>query len=517
MFKSLSQVVLALGSVVFFAACGGETPETDPGTDVVADAAVVTPIDAGTFEDAGSATDAGVPNARMDAGLPGMLDGGSCENVSWAPPANCVATDLLGKLNCVPGLTAIQLPDSGIPGYERFNIVLEQLVDHTNPNAGKFGMRLQLLHTSDTKPMVMFTSGYDLATGRSEPTRTFQTNQISYEHRYFAPSRPVPTDWTKLNIEQAAGDAHHIAEALHWIYPAKWVNTGGSKGGMTSVYQRRFHPCDVDATVAYVAPVSVGEADPIYPLFLASVGGDSWASCRTSLVEFQKRLLTQREQITPLVMGSFVRLGVDQAFELAVQELPFAFWQYTYPQSNLKGCGLIPAADATPQEMLNFLELHSSADELIGSASYALFEPYYYQAATQLGAPATNEVPLAGLLRFPGTDIPTTFLPPDRVVVPDPTAMPDVNQWLATKGERIMLVYGEFDPWSARTFELGQARDSFKFFEPGGNHRARIGTLASEDKALAIATLERWLKTTLVVPPMKKADPDEDPLIRVPR
>jgi PS-10 peptidase S37 len=515
--KNLSQVVIVLGGAVFFAACGGGNPEVDAGNAVVADAAVATPLDAGTSEDAGSAQDAGATDAGSDAGFPVSLDAGSCESVTWAAPANCAATDLLGKLNCVPGLVAVQLPDSGIPGYERFNIVLEQPVDHANPSAGKFGMRMQLLHTSDTKPMVMFTSGYNLATGRSEPTRTFRTNQISYEHRYFASSRPVPTDWTKLNIEQAAGDAHHIAEALHWLYPAKWVNTGGSKGGMTSVYQRRFHPCDVDATVAYVAPVSFGEADPIYVPFLESVGGDTWASCRANIIEFQKRLLMQREQITPLVMGSFVRIGVDQAFELAVQELPFAFWQYTYPRSNLKGCALIPTADATPKDMLDFLESHSSADDLIGNSSYALYEPYYYQAATQLGTPATNEVPLAGLLRFPGTDISTTFLPLDRVVVPDRTAMPDVNQWLATNGERMMLVYGEFDPWSSRTFELGQARDSFKFFEPGGNHGARIGTLSPTDKALAISTLERWLKTPLVVQPTKKADPEEEPLIRVPR
>ena len=41
---------------------------------------------------------------------------------------------------------------------------------------------------------------------------------------------------------------------------------------MTSVYHRRFYPDDVDATVAYVAPISFGAPDDRYIDFLANVG-----------------------------------------------------------------------------------------------------------------------------------------------------------------------------------------------------------------------------------------------------
>jgi PS-10 peptidase S37 len=202
----------------------------------------------------------------------GKPEAPTCEATQWAAPAGCAATDLEGKLRCIPGLTVEVAPDAGVPGYTRYNLRLQQPADHDAPQAGDFPMRLTLLHAESSKPLVLSTSGYGLSSGRTELTRAFAANQLSYEHRFFGPSRPMPADWTKLTIRQAAADAHRIAEAFHWLYPGRWVNTGASKGGMTSVYHRRFHPCDVDATVAYVAPVTLGTLDPAYPAFLAQAG-----------------------------------------------------------------------------------------------------------------------------------------------------------------------------------------------------------------------------------------------------
>src|SRR5687768_3188655 len=83
----------------------------------------------------------------------------------------------------------------------------------------------------------------------SEPTRLIDGNQISVEQRYFTPSRPSPTNWERqLTIWQAATDHHRIVRALKAIYAQQWVSTGASKGGMTSVYHRRFYPDDVAGT-----------------------------------------------------------------------------------------------------------------------------------------------------------------------------------------------------------------------------------------------------------------------------
>ena len=54
--------------------------------------------------------------------------------------------------------------------------------------------------------------------------------------------------------------------------------------------------------------------------------------------------------------------------------------------------------------------------------------------------------------------------------------MHDVQAWIAASGERIMLIYGQNDPWTAGAVDLGAATDSFKFIAPGGNHGSSIAT-----------------------------------------
>jgi hypothetical protein len=444
-------------------------------------------------------SDGGGPDARPgndnpDA-RPGPGEDGACSSVVWAPPPGCTATDLEGKLRCIPGLTVTpQELAPPLEGYRRFDLVLDQPIDHDHPELGTLQQRAMLLHISDAAPMVLATGGYGLGSrnGLTEITRLLNANQLAYEHRYFGPSRPVPTDWSKLDIRQAALDAHRFAETLHWLYPAHWVNTGGSKGGMTSVYQRRFHPCDVDATVAYVAPTSITTTDPAYIAFLEKVGGSERAVCRADLIAFQRRLLERRAEIVPQVQGTFIQIDVDKAFELAVVELSFAFWQYTAPDNQEIGCGAIPPAGATPEQMLAFLEEHSSPDVLAGEVSLDFYHAYYHQAAAQLGAPAPYEAPIADLLRYRGADVPTTFIPAGEVAAFDAAAMPDINSWVTRDGARMMFIYGELDPWSSREF-VPSARDSHRFMVTGGNHSARIAQLAEDDRNEAVSLLARWL------------------------
>lgn len=421
-----------------------------------------------------------------------------------------MATDFDGRLHCVPGLVVVSR-DTSAPPYVQYRLTVEQPVDHLNPAAGTFKQRLQLWHVAEDRPVVLATSGYGLSTRRGELARTFQANQVNYEHRYFASSRPVPTDWTKLDIRQAAGDAHHIVESLRWLYTGRWVNTGASKGGMTSVYHRRFHACDVDATVAYVAPVSLGTADPSYVPFLDAVGGAASGGCRDELKAFQRRLLEQRDRLAPMVAGTFTRLPRDQVYEMAVTELYFAFWQYTSPDDPTHGCAAIPAPGASDADMVAFLEYHSSSADLAGDASLEYYEPYYYQSQAQLGAPAPYEAHLKDLMRFPGTDVPVTYLRPTNVPTYDLNAMLDVNDWVKRDGERLMFIYGELDPWSSRIFELGHAKDSLVVFAPGGNHGSRLGLLATEDKKTALTTLERWLGVAVVMQPNLVAEPEPPP------
>jgi hypothetical protein len=341
-------------------------------------------------------------------------------------------------------------------------------------------------------------SGYFVSTrgGRSQITQLTEANQLAMEHRFFSPSRPEPADWTKLNIKQAATDQHRITQALkaRIYHDNKWLTTGASKGGMTSLFHRRFYPDDVDATVAFVAPIDYPE-DAVqsptnrYIVFLDNVGTDP--TCRQKLKDFQNTVLARRAamktRMTALASFSGV-LGEDRALEFAVEELPFIFWQYGSQQR----CSSIPASTATDGAVFKFF------DDTIDVTSYSdsdvtAYLPYYHQSATQLGYPISDESYLVGLM-YAGADTAQAYIPSS---VPTPaydngTAMHDVQSWIASSGNRIMLIYGQNDPWSAGAVDIGAATDSFKFIAPNGNHGSSIANLTSTDSDMAAATVLRW-------------------------
>jgi hypothetical protein len=454
--------------------------------------------------------DDGTPAAPADAGEPDSAEPGVCAPV-WEAPAGCAATDFAGKLGCIPGLTFVERPDQPLPGYVRYDLTFAQPIDHARPELGTFPQRAMLMLAAVDRPMVLATSGYNLSSRSrvDELAAMFGANELWYEHRFFVSSIPAAADWSKLDIRQAAGDAHRLAAAFHWLFPARWVNTGVSKGGMTSVYHRRFYPCDVDATVAYVAPVSLAAGDPAYNDFLAGVGGASRATCRAELRAFQRRLLERRAEFIPLIDGTFTQLPVAQVYELAVLELAFAMWQYTSPDDPQHGCAAIPPANASRAEMLAFLSYHSSPAGLAADDSLTFYRPYYHQATGELGCPAAFEAGLEDLLQYPGADVAATFLPAGTAPAYDATAMPDVRDWVTTAGARMMFVYGEYDPWSTRMYEPAAALDAARYVDPAGNHGAKLRSLTAADTAAATAKLEGWLGTAALAQPRQMRRPDD--------
>ncbi len=409
--------------------------------------------------------------------------------------------DIFEQLKEIPGASVTE-EISEIDGYRYFMIDFDQPADHKNPNGQHFTQRVLLHHRDASAPMILASTGYYLwlpSQYLEEPAELLQANQLIVEHRYFYPSRPDPADWSLLNVEQAAADHHRVVEAFKPIYGAKWVSTGVSKGGMTSVYHRRFYPSDVDGTVAYVAPHSVAVEDSRYVDFLNQVGD---AACRQQLKDFQREVLLRRPEMLARLDDqaamyglTFDIIGLDPSLESTVISLAFSFWQY----QGAHRCKDIPGMAATDDEVWAFLD--DVGLPIFSADPYVLgFEPYYWQAYSQLGAPAIDTTHLDDLLIYDFDTIDDLPSIPEEPVY-DPAPMLEVSAWLKASGEQIMFVYGETDPWTAGEFDITGAPDAKKFVMPAGNHSAVITGLVPSDRVTALNTLQDWTGVVPVIQP----------------
>jgi len=416
---------------------------------------------------------------------------GACSSDDGDQPIDGATGDILDQLRAQPEVASVLERPTQRDGYRYFEVFFTQPIDHEHPEAGTFEQEATLIHRDFAAPVVLQHSGYgnwyyDRAV---ELTELLHANQISIEHRFFRTSRPRggPSVWQYLTIAQAAADHHVVATVLHRIYPGAFLETGASKGGMTAMYHRRFYPDDVDATVAYVAPLSIAAPDYRYDNFLDQLGS---ATCRDRLHAVQIELLRNRRPMLDAearAQGGFNRIGVPAAVEGAVSGLEWAFWQYT----GVDGCSQIPDVTASDADLLAFLHdvspLGGSSD-----ANVAEFEAYYYQAVGELGYPGTTDPHLDGLLIVPGEDYAGSY--PAGVTLPAYRAdvMADIDGWLRTDGERIVLLYGGLDPWSGGMFELGGATDSLRVVAPMGPHGSGIDDLTASDRDAVLQKLAAW-------------------------
>jgi hypothetical protein len=416
--------------------------------------------------------------------------------------------DFLEQLHSIPGITVEEKP-TDTPGVTYFVLHFTQPVDHEDPGGQTFQQEVSLIHRDQAAPMVVQTSGYfDYYRDRPvELTNLLISNQISIEHRFFGESRPDPADWSKLTIKQMADDQHVIIAALRDIYPGAFITSGGSKGGMTATYHRRFYPDDVDGTVPYVAPISFDAPDDRYTTFVDGIGP---TTCRDALraaaVEMlQNRRAAMESRASAQGGHAYNRIQLGPAVEASIAAVEWAFWQYW----GVDYCGDVPAPDATDDDLFDFLDavapIGDSDDDQV-----AAFEAYYFQAYAQLGYPADNATYLTPFSIYSDADYDGALPTPELPIYDDGAAMADIDNWVKTEGDRLLFVYGEFDPWTGGKYELGDATDSLLLTQREGSHGSRINRLDDADRALAYAKLEAWTGVKPLPPIVEKPSRGRD-------
>lgn len=410
--------------------------------------------------------------------------------------------DILTSLRKAPGVVSVTEKASSISGTRFFVLGLTQAENHFATPTPTFTQVVTVLFRSRTAPTTLATTGYSISQNPSEwePTRILGANQVTMEHRFFNTSTPTDLDWTKLTIQQAAADEHQVVQALKPILTGKWLNTGGSKGGMTALFHRRFYPGDVDATVAYVAPISLTSPDNRYIAFVTSRGT---TATQQAIHAWQQAIFDNRAAVLALFEADAANqgetlndLGADKALEFAVLESPFLIWQY----GDASVANQVPGPGATAQQLYDYLNLvNSGVVATWGDSTLAYYQAYYQQCANQLGYPGVDES-FTGL-SYSGQDVPAAYPPSGADKTWDGgVAMQDIQDWISNTAQKVILIYGENDPWSAGALDVpaaAVARGVHKYIQPLGNHGSKLAGLADADKTEAYGLLSQWMNATV--------------------
>jgi hypothetical protein len=375
-----------------------------------------------------------------------------------------------------------------------YELRIKQPVDHSDATKGHFYQRAYLSHKGFDRPTVMMTEGYDRPQIRiSELTEFIKGNQILIEHRYFGESMPDSLDYNYLTLKQVTGDLHRINTIFRQIYKNKWLSTGISKGGATTLFYRYFYPDDVDVSVNYVGPINNAFEDQRIYKFLDTVGTKA---CRDKINSFQRYLLKNKKEILPLIKAyslgaklKFTYHNLEKAFEFAVMEYPFSFWQYGY------NCADIPVKALSPFEAVTYFTSVSDIS-FFSDEQVAGYGSHYYQSATEFGYYGYETAEFKGLLNELSTEQNphATFLPNKMKAAFDPKLLNEINTWLPKQGNKIIHIYGTLDTWSATAVPPSNSVDALWFFIEGKHHgNARIKAMSLKEKAKLTTALERWL------------------------
>ena len=412
-----------------------------------------------------------------------------------ASTSSFAQTVLEQKINAISAIKEIR-PLETSEFSEKYVTYFTQPLDHRHPEKGSFRQRVIVSHAGFDRPTVIVTEGYGAAYAlrpqyREELSKLLNANMIFVEYRYFLESTPEPKDWQYLTAENSADDLHAITTAFKSIYPGKWIATGISKGGQTTLLYRTFYPDDVDISVPYVAPLCYGVEDGRHEPFLHKV---STPENRKKIEDFQLEALKRKATLLPRFekycteKNYSFRAPIEEIYDYSVLEYSFALWQWGTPISS------IPATTASDDEIFSHLLAISEPGYFTADSPNASF---FVQAARELGYYGYDVQPFKQYLSIQSSEgyLHRLMLPEELKDMPfDKTLSKTITKFLKKQDPKMIFIYGQNDPWTAAGVTwLKNKKNIHVFIQPNGSHLARINTLPEGEKKEVIELIKKWL------------------------
>ena len=408
-----------------------------------------------------------------------------------APP-----TELQKRLQNFPDISDIK-PMQSDAYPEKYVFFINQLLDPHHPEAGNFKQRVILSHVGFDRPTVLVTEGYaaHYATHpryQEELSKLFNANLVFVEYRYFGESMPKPCNWDYLTVENSLYDLHHVTTTLKQLYDQKWIATGISKGGQTTMFYRTYFPDDVDISVPYVAPLNKSLEDGRHEPFIANKV--STPENRKRVENFQLEVLKRKSRLLPMFekycsdKGYTFRIPIAEVYDFNVLEYSFALWQWGTPVNK------IPETNADDHTLFKHFIAICEPDYFSEQSPYPSFN---VQAAKELGYYGYDIKPFKKYLTIKSSRdyLHKVMLPPELSNLKfDKTLYNKVVKFLKENDPEMIYIYGGNDPWTASGVTWLKNKKNIKVYVlPGGSHTTRIGSFDTDTQEEIKTQINAWL------------------------
>jgi hypothetical protein len=424
---------------------------------------------------------------------------GPAEDPDVVDGPTCDEDDLPRTLAALPNLMGLEERSCGrlVLGTARcFELRFGQPIDHSRLHEAQFTQRLFLIHRGCDRATLVADWGYEgFGFFDDELSALYQTNALWIEHRYQGESVPATPewDWRALTIANGAADMHRVIKTFRRYYDGRWVSTGASKGGITALYHKYIYGSDLDGTIPYVAPASRARVDPEYQAYLET---RLPPPCGQELRDAQVAALTTRREMMLQRLAAHAPGQESLALEYMTAHLDWGFWQYF----GVRFCNQVPTAATSDAAFFQFFASFSglgfartpsvSQEMRYGALSYEWLTEQGFALQINAQVLPLLQQPQSRLtmedqfqLMFPGITLPDY----------DGSLTADTRTWVRNLAEDVLLIYGEYDPWSGGAMDAPARASSARFFAPGATHSARLAGLVPEDEAAAIEIVSRLL------------------------
>ena len=385
---------------------------------------------------------------------------------------------------------------------EKYVLKMEQQVDWKTSAKGTFGERIFVGMKGLDKPTVLVTEGYSASYGlnpgyEEELSRLFDANVVLCEYRYFSQSVPVPTNWDYMTVDNSLADYHHVRQVFGQLFKGKWISTGISKGGQTTMFYRATYPDDVDVSVSYVAPLNRAVEDGRHEKFLAKKVGTKEE--RKVIRQAMQELMRRKPELMKLFHAyceendyQFL-MSEEDVYDYCVLEFPFALWQWGTPVSSIPEL----ISDEDDEVWFDCLMKVSSPDYFAYPSQYM---PFDVQAAKELGYYGYSLKPIKKWTSLKSTKgyLKKMWLPDSlRKYDFDPALYKRTVKYLKKEDPKHIFIYGEIDPWSSSGvctwLNCKKKKNMRVYVQPRGSHKARINNMPERMKTEIINRLTNWL------------------------